>query len=182
MVLRVRVIGLWNCRMAHVQLVCRLENPPEAGILPEAVVKTLDSDYQDAHAERRSSATAASTSSSGSSAFAANSSGVLYPPSERGHIRDSWKHLMRWSRAWRTAGENGTSVMGRLEKVCVGQLEGLPCNKLIQTWTLSLHACAGCRLWWGILWNRHGLRFGAPKVGAECDSPFERPLCLQGDK
>ncbi|BDA41583.1 Glycerol-3-phosphate dehydrogenase [NAD(P)+] [Coccomyxa sp. Obi] len=96
-----------------------LENPPEAGILPEAVVKTLDSGYQDAHAERRASATAASTSSNAPSAFAANGTGVLYPPSERGHIRDSWKHLMRWSRAWRTAGENGTSVMGRLEKVVV---------------------------------------------------------------
>ena len=105
-------------------IMCRLENPPEAGILPEAVVKTLDSDYQDAHAERRASGTAASTSSSVSSAFVANGSSVLYPPSERGHIRDSWKHLMRWSRAWRTAGENGTSVMGRLEKVCVWTVGG----------------------------------------------------------
>jgi glycerol-3-phosphate dehydrogenase (NAD+) len=98
-----------------------LENPPEAGILPEAVVKALDGDYQDSDAERRASASAASSSSSSTSAFPANGSGLLYPPSERGHIRDSWRHLMRWSRAWRTAEDNGASLIGRLEKVLSGQ-------------------------------------------------------------
>lgn len=95
----------------------RLENPPEAGILPEAVVKTLDSDYLDNHAERRASASAASTSSSASPAFTANGAGLLYPPAERSQIRDSWRHLMRWSRAWRTAGDNGANVISRVEKV-----------------------------------------------------------------
>lgn len=46
----------------------------------------------------------------------------------------------------------------------------------------QLACIAGCCLRWGILWNRNGLRFGAPKVGAECNSPIEGPLCLQGDK
>ena len=41
---------------------------------------------------------------------------VLYPPYERSQIRESWKHLMRWSRAWRT-GENGCDVLGQIEKV-----------------------------------------------------------------
>lgn len=53
------------------------------------------------------------------SAAAAAFGGVLYPPAERSQIRDSWRHLMRWSRRWRTC-DDSACVLDNLEKVCVG--------------------------------------------------------------
>jgi len=41
--------------------------------------------------------------------------GVLYPPAERSQIRDSWRHLMRWSRRWRTC-DDAACVLDNLEK------------------------------------------------------------------
>ena len=103
---------------------CRLENPPEAGILPEALVKALDTSVEEeSRAERRATSAAASTSGSLNAAFASNG-GILFHPTEQSQIKESWKHLMRWSRAWRTV-EDGTGVLKDIEKV-------------------SDHACAIC--------------------------------------
>jgi hypothetical protein len=94
----------------------RLENPPEAGILPEAAVQSLDSGYANSNEERRASASAACTS--GNAVTCSTSSSVLlYPPAERSKIRNSWRHLMRWSRAWRTDKDNDGSVLDCVEKV-----------------------------------------------------------------
>lgn len=79
------------------------------------MVASLAGDLEANYAERRTSAAAASSSSSATAGHAVHPD-VLYPPYERSQIRESWKHLMRWSRAWRT-GENGCDVLGRIEKV-----------------------------------------------------------------
>ena len=53
--------------------------------------------------------------------------GVLYPPAERSQIRDSWRHLMRWSRRWRTC-DDSACVLDNLEKVrieCFSVLDNL---------------------------------------------------------
>ena len=95
---------------------CRLENPPEAGILPEALVSALDTSVEEeSRAERRATSAAASTSGSSNAAFATNG-GILFHPTEQSQIKESWKHLMRWSRAWRTV-EDGTGVLKDIEKV-----------------------------------------------------------------
>lgn len=52
-------------------------------------------------------------------AAAAAFGGVLYPPAERSQIRDSWRHLMRWSRRWRTC-DDAACVLDNLEKVRAG--------------------------------------------------------------
>ena len=103
-------------RISMLGFSCRLENPPEAGILPEATVASLDGEYEGSNAERRSSAVSASPSTSVPAPLAVHG-GVLYPPYERSQIHESWKHLMRWSRAWRT-GDNGNHILERVEKVC----------------------------------------------------------------
>ena len=95
---------------------CRLENPPEAGILPEALVSALDTSVEEeSRAERRATGAAASVSGSSSAAFASNG-GILFHPTEQSQIKESWKHLMRWSRAWRTV-EDGTGVLKDVGKV-----------------------------------------------------------------
>ena len=53
------------------------------------------------------------------SAAAAAFGGVLYPPAERSQIRDSWRHLMRWSRRWRTC-DDSACVLDSLEKARAG--------------------------------------------------------------
>lgn len=95
---------------------CRLENPPEAGILPDALVSALDDSVEEeSRAERRATNAAASTSSSLDAAFASNG-GILFHPTEQSQIKESWKHLMRWSRAWRTV-EDSTGMLKDVEKV-----------------------------------------------------------------
>lgn len=94
----------------------RLENPPEAGILPDALVSALHTSVEEeSRAERRATNAAASTSGSLSAAFATNG-GILFHPTEQNQIKESWKHLMRWSRKWRTV-EDGSGVLGDIDKV-----------------------------------------------------------------
>lgn len=94
----------------------RLENPPEAGILPDALVSALDTIVEEeSRAERLATNAAASTSGSLNAAFASNG-GILFHPTEQSQIKESWKHLMRWSRAWRTV-EDGTGILKDIEKV-----------------------------------------------------------------
>ena len=101
---------------SEASVACSLENPPEAGILPEALVSALDTSVEEeSRAERRATSAAASTSGSSSAAFATNG-GILFHPTEQSQIKESWKHLMRWSRAWRTV-EDGTGVLKDIEKV-----------------------------------------------------------------
>ena len=70
---------------------------------------------EESRAERRATNAAASTRGSLSAAFAANG-GILFHPTEQNQIKESWKHLMRWSRKWRTV-EDGTGVLGDIDKV-----------------------------------------------------------------
>lgn len=70
---------------------------------------------EESRAERRATNAAATTSGSLSAAFAANG-GILFHPTEQNQIKESWKHLMRWSRKWRTV-EDGTGVLGDIDKV-----------------------------------------------------------------
>ena len=160
---------------------CRLENPPEAGILPEATVASLEGEYEASNAERRASAAAASPSSSPPALHAAHG-GVLYPPYERSQIRESWKHLMRWSRAWRT-GDNGNHFLEKVEKV----ISGWDAQVAIEFMTL-LHdqrgpqavVCpAGCSVWRGLLRDGNGMRVGTAKATSDCDTAVTRPICLQ---
>ena len=72
---------------------------------------------EESRAERRATNAAATTSGSLSAAFAANG-GILFHPTEQNQIKESWKHLMRWSRKWRTV-EDGTGVLGDIDKVGV---------------------------------------------------------------
>lgn len=79
-------------------------------------MQSLDGEYAASNEDRRASTYAASTSGSAAT-MAAAGSGLLYPPAERSKIRDSWRHLMRWSRAWRTDKDNGGSVLDCVDKV-----------------------------------------------------------------
>jgi hypothetical protein len=104
------------CLLSVLYVLCRLENPPEAGILPDALLSALDTCVEEEKkAERRATNAAASTSGSHNAAFASNG-GTLFHPSEQSQIKESWKHLMRWSRAWRTV-EDGTGILKDIEKV-----------------------------------------------------------------
>ena len=70
----------------------------------------------------RQTVAAPATASAAAVAFG----GVLYPPAERSQIRDSWRHLMRWSRRWRT-GDDSACVLDNLEKVRTGLVSARPC-------------------------------------------------------
>ena len=70
------------------------------------------------HGEGRPARPKIAAPASAAAAAAAAFGGVLYPPAERSQIRDSWRHLMRWSRRWRTC-DDSSCVLDSLEKVRV---------------------------------------------------------------
>lgn len=97
---------------------CEAEQPPEIGVAPHVDLEQLASGEQQRRRRRRSwhgpspeapaasapldaaaAAVAAGAAAAGSSATA--DAGLLYPPSERTRIRNSWNSLMRWSRYFR---------------------------------------------------------------------------------
>ena len=71
------------------------------------------------HTEGRPARPTVAAPATASAAAAAAFGGVLYPPAERSQIRDSWRHLMRWSRRWRTC-DDSACVLDNLEKVRAG--------------------------------------------------------------
>ncbi len=95
---------------------CNVEQPPEIGVAPHIDLEQLASGAQQQRPRRGASpaapaapgppdpaaaAVAAGAAAAGSSATA--DAGLLYPPSERTQIRNSWNSLMRWARYFRWA-------------------------------------------------------------------------------
>lgn len=96
---------------------CEAEQPPEIGVAPHVDLEQLASGEQQRRRRRpwlgpspeapaasapldaAAATVAAGAAAAGSSATA--DAGLLYPPSERTRIRNSWNSLMRWSRYFR---------------------------------------------------------------------------------
>ena len=129
------------------------------------MVASLAGDYEANYADRRTSAAAASSSSSATAGHAVHPD-VLYPPYERSQIRESWKHLMRWSRAWRT-GENGCNVLERVEKVPTQH--HLPASKVDDDQGHNVRGAQLCTdrgIWRRVIRHSNGVRIGTPEATA----------------
>ena len=145
-------------------------------------MSALDTNVEEeTRAERRATNAAASTSGSLNAAFASNG-GILFHPTEQSQIKESWKHLMRWSRAWRTV-EDGTGILEDIDKVS-GQAASClhACCGVFPSWVgvckwQIVHA-GGC-LWRGLLWNCDRLCTCTAERSAERDASAKGPLCLQ---
>ena len=120
--------------------------------------------------------------------------GILFHPTEQNQIKESWKHLMRWSRKWRTV-EDGTGVLGDIDKVGGGLYHCSFGSSVLRTTQDAFGACeqdngdhdhlhnlhrvsAGGRFWRGLFWNSHGLCLGSAERRPECHAPAEGSLCL----
>ena len=95
---------------------CDAEQPPEIGVAPHVDLEQLASGKQQQRPRRGASPAApaapappdpaAATAAAGAAAAGSSATadaGLLYPPSERTQIRNSWNSLMRWARYFRCA-------------------------------------------------------------------------------